>query len=30
VVNVGVTDWAYGLDDPAVDRITRNALDRLG
>ncbi len=30
VVNVGVTDWAYGLEDPAVDRITRNALDRLG
>jgi hypothetical protein len=30
VVNVGVTDWAYGLEDPDVDRITRNALDRLG
>ena len=30
VVNVGVTDWAYGLEDPAVDRITRNVLDRLG
>jgi hypothetical protein len=30
VVNVGVTDWAYGLADPAVDRITRNVLDRLG
>ena len=30
VVNVGVTDWAYGLADPAIDRITRNVLDRLG
>ena len=30
VVNVGVTDWAYGLADPVIDRITRNALDRLG
>jgi hypothetical protein len=30
VVNVGVTDWAYGLADPAVDRVTRNVLDRLG
>jgi hypothetical protein len=30
VVNAGVTDWTYGLEDPMVDRITRNALDRLG
>jgi hypothetical protein len=30
VVNAGVTDWTYGLSDPVVDRITRNALDRLG
>jgi hypothetical protein len=31
VVNVGVTDWVYGLvgPDPDVDRITRNVLDRL-
>jgi hypothetical protein len=30
VVTTGCTDWAYGLDDPAVSRITRNILDRLG
>jgi hypothetical protein len=30
VVTTGCTDWAYGLDDPAVSRITRNVLDRLG
>ena len=29
VVNAGVTDWACGLGDPAVGRITRNVLDRL-
>ena len=29
VVNAGVTDWACGLGDPHVDRITRNVLDRL-
>ena len=29
VVNVGATDWVLGLDDPVVDRITRNVLDRL-
>jgi hypothetical protein len=29
VVNVGVTDWVLGLSDPIVERITRNALDRL-
>ena len=30
VVTSGCTDWAYGLGDPLVDRITRNILDRLG
>jgi hypothetical protein len=30
VVNAGVTDWAYGLADPMIDRITRTVLDRLG
>jgi N,N-dimethylformamidase beta subunit-like protein len=30
VVNAGVTDWVDGLGDLAVDRITRNVLDRLG
>ena len=29
VVNAGVIDWAFGLGDPVVDRITRNVLDRL-
>ena len=29
VFNAGVTDWTYGLEDPAVDRTTRNVLDRL-
>jgi N,N-dimethylformamidase beta subunit-like, C-terminal len=31
VVTTGTTDWAHGLrgPDPAVDRITRNVLDRL-
>ncbi len=29
VVNAGVIDWALGLGDPFVDRITRNVLDRL-
>lgn len=31
-VTVGTTDWSHGLrgDDPAVVRITRNILDRLG
>jgi hypothetical protein len=29
VVNVGATDWVLGLDDPVVDRITRNVLRRL-
>ncbi|MEM8924824.1 MAG: N,N-dimethylformamidase beta subunit family domain-containing protein [Actinomycetota bacterium] len=30
VVNVGTTDWAYGLDaDPAVQRITGNLLRRF-
>ncbi len=32
VFSAGTTDWSYGLDghDPAVERITRNVLDRLG
>lgn len=30
VVSTGCTEWAYGLDDPAVDRITRTIVDRLG
>ena len=29
VFNAGVIDWALGLGDPVVDRITRNVLDRL-
>ena len=30
VVTVGCTDWAYGLGDPDVDRVTRNLITRLG
>jgi N,N-dimethylformamidase beta subunit-like protein len=32
VVTVGTTDWSHGLrgNDPAVVRITRNVLDKLG
>jgi len=29
VFNAGVTDWAYGLGDPAVATTTRNVLRRL-
>jgi hypothetical protein len=29
VVNVGAIDWALGLGDPVVERISRNVLDRL-
>jgi len=29
VVNVGATDWVLGLEDPVVERITRNVLERL-
>ena len=29
VVNVGATDWVLGLNDPAVERVTRNVLERL-
>ncbi|MCB0688844.1 MAG: hypothetical protein KDC53_20040 [Saprospiraceae bacterium] len=31
VVTVGSTDWAHGLkgDDPVVEKITRNIIDRL-
>jgi hypothetical protein len=28
VVTAGTTEWAYGLDDPAVDRVTRNIIQR--
>jgi hypothetical protein len=30
VVTVGTTDWVFGLNDPAVSRVTANVLDRLG
>ena len=30
VFNAGCTDWADGLGDTAVERITRNVLERLG
>lgn len=32
VFTAGTTDWSHGLtgDDPAVEQITRNLLDRLG
>ena len=30
VFNAGSADWAYGLDDdPLVQRVTANVLDRL-
>ena len=29
VFSAGTTGWALGLDQPAVDRITRNVLDRF-
>lgn len=29
VVTTGCTEWAYGLRDPAVDKITRTILERL-
>jgi hypothetical protein len=29
VVTAGTTEWAYGLSDPAVDRVTRNIINRL-
>ncbi|HEX8804563.1 MAG TPA: hypothetical protein VF743_10225, partial [Acidimicrobiales bacterium] len=29
VVTTGCTDWAYGLDDPAVAAVTRTILGRL-
>lgn len=29
VVTSGCTDWAYGLQDAAVARVTRNVLERL-
>lgn len=30
VFNAATINWARALDDPVVDRITRNVLDRLG
>jgi hypothetical protein len=32
LVATGCTDWAWGLtgDDPQIERITRNVIDRLG
>jgi hypothetical protein len=27
VVTIGSTDWVYGLEDPLVGRVTRNAID---
>ncbi len=29
VFTTGCTDWAFGLDDPTVSRITRNVIDRF-
>jgi len=29
VFTAGVVDWAGGLDDPIIERITRNVIDRL-
>jgi hypothetical protein len=29
VFNAGCTDWVDGLGDPAVERVTRNVLERL-
>jgi hypothetical protein len=29
VVTIGSTDWVFALDDPAVDRVTRNVVRRL-
>ena len=29
VVTTGCTDWAYGLDDPVIDRVSGNIVDRL-
>jgi hypothetical protein len=29
VVTIGSTDWVYGLADPAVARVTRNAFERF-
>ncbi len=30
VFTTGCTDWACGLRDPLVERVTKNVLDRLG
>ena len=29
VFTTGCTDWAFGLEDPAVSRITRNVIERF-
>jgi hypothetical protein len=29
VFTTGCTDWAFGLDDPTVSRITRNVVRHL-
>ena len=29
VFTTGCTDWVYGLDDPAVAKVTRNVLRRF-
>ena len=29
VVTAGTTEWAYGLSDPAVDRVTHTIVERL-
>jgi len=29
VFNAGVTDWTCGVNDPVVERVTRNVLDHL-
>jgi hypothetical protein len=29
VFTTGCTDWAFGLDDPAVSRVTRNVIERF-
>jgi hypothetical protein len=30
VVTIGTTDWVFALDDPVVDRVTLNVVERLG
>ena len=28
VFTVGCTDWAYGLEDPAISQVTQNVMNR--